>query len=107
MRTKEQRMEVAKTIVQQIGNQALWLIGAKNIIATDTGITFKIMRHPEYNTISIDLTSMDDYTMKFTKWHNMRKVREVVVDGIFFDELAQTITEKTGLATRMPKITQG
>lgn len=95
--------EIAQEIVRQLGNKALWLIGAKNLTAIDNGLRFKFS-HREYNYISIILTPMDEYRMLFEKWHNGKRIREKVVDNLFFDQLHETIEQITGLTTTIPNM---
>lgn len=96
-----ERVRVAKEIASQIGSKALYMIGAKNLVATDKGIRFGIMRHPLYNYIEIELTGLDLYNMTFGKHHNGRIVRTAERNGLYDDMLTATIREVTGLATSL------
>ena len=98
-------MTIAKTILEQIGNKALYMIGAKNLVAKENGVYFKIMRNSKsVNLIEITLNGLDLYDVEF-KYVSVKgiKVRSEV-KGIYSDMLHAAIRENTGLETRMPEV---
>lgn len=100
---KDKNLEIAQTIAQQIGNKALFMIGAKNLTAIDNGLLMKIASRI-YNYIEIKLTSMDTYTMHFKKIIITKKGKHEkgeIVENVYFDDLKRIITEKTGLYTSL------
>jgi hypothetical protein len=42
-------LKIAMTIKQQIGNKALFIIGAKNLVAVNNGLAFKIKKNANVN----------------------------------------------------------
>lgn len=94
--------QIASTILAQLGNRTLFMIGAKNFIENGNkrGVTMKIAS-PQYNYLKIELDAMDTYTMSFTKIHGGKKVRGVIKQGIYNDRLHSTIREVTKLATNL------
>ena len=61
-----ENIEIAKIIASQIGSKALYMIGASNLMATDRGVQFKIMRNERKVThISIKLNNLDLYDLEF------------------------------------------
>ena len=60
-----------KIIMQQIGNKALYMLGAKKFsydCSKNTNLSFRIMRNAKkVNHIEITLNSMDLYDIKFNR----------------------------------------
>jgi hypothetical protein len=99
--------EVAQVILSQIGGKRFQMMtGAKNFIAGQNEnkehyLSFKIPRSNKITHITISLTVMDEYNMKFISVHGT-KIKDVAeVKGLFFDQLQEVFTEYTGLLTRM------
>ena len=92
----------AETILKQLGNKCLFMIGAKNFIKTknENGVLMKIASR-KFNFLKIELNSMDTYTMSFTKMHGGREVRGIIKQNIYNDQLRSVIREVTGLATNL------
>lgn len=95
-------MNIAKTIAEQIGNKAFFMIGAKNLLAHDDALSFKIGRNSKsVNYVKITLTPADLYDIEFgwvTK--NGYKVRSSE-EGIYFDMLHGAIERNTGMYTSL------
>ena len=95
-------MAVAKTIHQQIGQKAMVMIGAKNFVAGDDTLGFKIGRNAgKWTHIRVELTGADLYKMTFFRFWGCDIKAEKEVDGLFFDGLRQAIRDNTGMATRL------
>lgn len=103
-------MQIAKTLIEQIGNRSFFMVGAKNLVAHEDGLSFKIMRNAKKVThVDIRLAADDTYTIEFLNI-NMRRTksdpRKVVsrVEGVYFDMLIELFESETDLAWRMPRI---
>lgn len=104
----ENTMEIANTIIAQLGNKALVMIGAKNILAEKNGVRFKIGRNSKsVNMIKITLNSMDTYDIKFLRTSMSKKTfeyKETIKaedNGIYCDMLHNSIEQNTGLYTSL------
>lgn len=65
--------EIAKTILQQLGgNRFIVMTGAKDFVAIDNGLQFRIGRNgSSANRVKIILQGDDTYTMQFWKISNV------------------------------------
>lgn len=107
----------AETIRQQIGHRAFYMLGASNLMysaADPNWLSFRIKGSRTINYIKVTLDAMDTYTMEFGKISNTTitigstKLKgapayKVVktLEGIYFDQLHDLITENTGLYTSL------
>lgn len=90
--------DIGQTIAQQLGNQAFAMMGAKNLVALEDGLQFRIGSNAKRVTnIVIKLAADDTYTVEF--WNirgtSMRKLSEDV--GVYVDALHTVIETATGL----------
>ena len=95
-------MTIAKTIAEQIGNKAFFMIGAKNLLAHDDALSFKIGRNSKsVNYIKVTLNAADLYDITFS-WvtKNGEKIRSSE-EGIYFDMLHGAIERNTGMYTSL------
>lgn len=104
----EEAKEIADTTRAQIGNGALYMLGAKNFTYSKEGtLGFTIGRNPGKVThIEIGLAADDTYTMRFVKVGRAPKytITELgQVTGVYCDMLCQVIEEKTGLYTSLKR----
>ena len=95
-------MSIAKTIAEQIGNRAFMMIGGKNLLAHDDGLSFKIGRNSKsVNYVKVTLTSADLYDITFS-WVNKNGIKERSrEDGIYWDMLRGAIERNTGMYTSL------
>ncbi len=104
----ETKMDIAKTIIEQIGNHAFFMVGAKNLVAHEDGLSFKIMRNSKRVThIDIRLADDDTYTVEFVNFNVRRAEQRKIVsrfEGVYADMLIELFEAQTGLVWRMPKI---
>ena len=104
MTTKRQvKMEVAQTILNQLGgNRFIVMTGAKNFVAGDYTLTFRIPKAKQsINMVKIYLNGLDLYDVTFYRVRGV-DVKEIKkVDGLYFDMLQETFTEVTGLYTNL------
>lgn len=95
-------MSIAKTIAEQIGNKALFMIGAKNLTGHENALSFKIGRNSKsVNYVKVTLTPADLYDIEFgwvTKNGYKERSRE---DGIYWDMLRGAIERNTGMYTSL------
>jgi hypothetical protein len=99
---------IAKTIAQQLGNRALMMLGAKNLLAVSgrdaivgecPGLRMRIRGSQSVNMIEILLHPSDTYIVHCFKVRG-DVVREVSEDrDVYVDNLHQIIESRTGLYT--------
>lgn len=110
-------LTVAATILHQLGgNKFIVMTGAKNLVALDNGIRFKIGKNSSRaNMVEITLNGLDLYDVKFIKHtpYNVRvtnngvKVTEestkVIAEynDVYSDMLQDLFTNVTGLYTHL------
>ena len=95
-------LNVANEIRNQIGNRALFMIGAKNLAGTSNSLSFKIGRNSKSVThIKIELTAMDDYTVSFFRIRGTSFNTISVHKGIYVDMLHGLIESETGMYTSL------
>jgi hypothetical protein len=104
---------IANTILEQIGGRALYMLGAKDKIATECGVQFKIRGSRKANVVRIDLTPADTYTVEIIKYAPIRfnartgkhtgGTSKVVAsfDDVYADGLCEVIESATGLYTSL------
>lgn len=94
--------ETARTIAQQIGGRALFMMGARNLTDTGRGLAFKIMRNARRVThVAVYLEPTDTYEVRFLRQKRAPNFGVEVMaefDGVYFDQLRGLIESETGLA---------
>jgi len=101
---REDRMRVAKTILEQLGGHTFRaMTGARNMAGDENSLSMRIGRNSSNsNYLKITLNSMDTYDMKFCKL--TRKFEEKSVteyNNIYNDLLADQFTAHTGMYTTL------
>jgi len=101
---REDRMRVAKTILEQLGgNKFRMMTGAKNIAGDENSLSMRIGRNSSNsNYLKITLNAMDTYDMKFCKL--TRKFEEKSVteySDVYNDMLTDVFTKHTGMYTSL------
>lgn len=95
-------MNIAQTIAQQLGHKALFMIGAKNLIAGKNYLQMKLGRNSgSWNALKIALNGLDLYDMTFYKIRKLTVTKEKTVDNIYCDQLHSIIESETGLRTTL------
>lgn len=99
--------QIATEIRNQLGNKALVMLGAYDMLTTPRGLHFKFRGSRKCNTLQIVLRDDDTYTMEFGKYEPLRMTsrglkggtfREIdKCDGVYADQLHWVIQCKTGL----------
>lgn len=96
---------VANTILNQIGGRRfIMMTGAKDFVAGECGITFRIPGRSARNGINkvrIVLMPDDTYEMQFIKYANMLDKRVATTTGVYCDMLEDIFEANTGLYTSM------
>lgn len=89
----ETNKEIAKTILAQIGREAMLLLGAKELGIMDKGLVFKVSGASKASRLAIILEPSDTY--KVVGMRGTKRVHEV--GGIFADALHNELEAATGL----------
>jgi len=99
---KDPRMSVATTIRSQIGGKALFMIGAKQLVDTGSGLKFKIGKNAKGVThVTVTLTPADTYDVKFHRVWGSKITLKAECEGIYVDMLHAAIEEHTGMYTSL------
>ena len=93
----------AKIIAEQIGKQALFMLGAKDLVGDRKSLAFRIRGCRRINKIRITLDPSDTYTVEFFKIIRRGFTCERVkwIDGVYNDMLCEVIENATGLRTSL------
>jgi hypothetical protein len=92
-------MSIGKTIAAQIGKKALFMIGAKNLIDTGKGLSFKVMRNAKaISYVRITLNAMDTYDVEYLGRTGKVKAND---NGLYWDMLRNSIETNTELYTSL------
>ena len=102
MDKKTEKEMTASTILKQIGNHCLVMIGATGLIATRSGVVFRIGRNKKgINIIEIKLEADDTYTLIFSRLRQFEMTPIKELTGVFYDQLTASIGDVTGLVTAL------
>ena len=93
--------EIGREILNQLGNKALFMLGAVNIGLGHNYVSFKIRGSKKVTHIRIELNSLDTYDMTFYKVRgtDYKVVREY--NQVYCDDLHRLIRQETGLNTSL------
>ena len=100
-------LTVAKTILEQLGgNRFVAMTGAKNFVAGESALSFKIGRNStSINTVKVELTPMDTYTVTFSNVSKRKAgvVNKVISEStdVYCDTLVELFERTTGLYTKL------
>jgi hypothetical protein len=96
-------MTVAKTIAEQIGNRAFFMIGAKNLVGSENSLTFKVGRNGKGVThIKVTLDAGKDlYEMEGFKVRGTKVTRVHKIEGLFAEDLHEGISNMTNMVTSL------
>ena len=99
------RTRIARTIIDQLGGGRFQVMtGAKNFMALDSGLSFKLPSSFAVNGINyvrVTLTPMDDYTVEFMRVRGLKVTTVNTREGVYCDVLAEVFERVTGLRTRL------
>jgi len=120
--TKEERMQVANTILLQMGGagKIKAMTGAKNFTALPSGVSFQFPNRKGPNYVKVTLEADDTYTVEFGKKAGVQALMSGKVDvdniykklsehkDIYFDQLKDLFESETGLYLSLGKsVTSG
>lgn len=98
-------MQVAQTILEQLGGyRFIAMTGAKNLVAEETSLTFKLPKCQKgINAVKITLDPSDTYTMTFYAQKRAPSAVSVISEhqDVYFDMLQSLFTNETGLYTSL------
>lgn len=95
---------IARTIQQQLGNRALFMLGAHNLLDCGDGLSFRFKGYRKANYCKITLDPTDTYTVEFWKLGRAVTTDPKLVSktaGIYCDQLHTLIETETGLYTSL------
>ncbi len=109
---KKTDMTTASIIIEQLGGGSRFVLmtGATNFITNGNDLTFSLPGSGGFckngiNRVNIELTPADTYTVKFYRLRGSKLTLVATHTDIYFDMLLDCISNETGLAVRMPKVT--
>ncbi len=92
------------TLIAQLGNGSLFMVGAKQLVSDERSLRFRIMRNAKGIThVRIELAADDTYTVELLTVRGA-KVRSTTINTVYVDALHETLERETGLAWRMPRV---
>jgi hypothetical protein len=91
---------VAKEILKQIGNKALYMMAASNFTESGNGVVFKIKGSKKCNIIKIILNDKDTYDLTFIKL-TFKSRSEKETNDVYVDNLHEVIEKGTGLSLKI------
>jgi hypothetical protein len=101
---------IAKTIIQQLGNVCLSMLGAHTLVDLKDGLLFHIKGSEKVDAVQIILHPSDTYIMTF--WKISKETRKLTadipfttvnwkivktIDDVYWDMLHDLIEQETGL----------
>ena len=96
---------ICKTIIAQLGNLTLSMLGAKSLLDLGNGLSFRVRGSRSVNYIAIELDAgTDTYsvrTAKIGRAPSYQISNDNTLDGVYVDQLHTTIEGATGLATSL------
>lgn len=100
-------VQIANEIIRQMGgNKLVAMTGAKNFVAIENGVQFKIGKNSKsINFVKITLNSMDLYDVEYSRVAKKRGTYEYVntvkasESGIYNDMLKESFERNTGMYT--------
>jgi hypothetical protein len=110
-RTREEKMAIANEIIRQLGGRKFTVMtGAKDYMAIDNGLTFRIpgnLTKNHINRVRVILDPSDTYTVSFWNYRKQRipgppSMKKIAEHSMVYDDQIQSIfTAETGLDTRL------
>jgi hypothetical protein len=102
MSTKEERLARANLIIKQLGGSLfLAMTGAKDFLATETGVQFTIPRARNIRKIKISLMPNDLYDIEFWALRDTDSKLVSEMKGVYAENLPEAFTAATGLYTHL------
>lgn len=101
MTTTQNDLSIAKTIYNQIGGPAFYMLGALNFTGSSDSLNFKIRGSQKCNYIKITLNALDLYNIKYYKIRGTTCKLVSEETDLYFDMLHKSIERNTGLYTSL------
>jgi len=93
---------IANTIRQQIGGGALFMLGAKNLVAHKDGLSFKVGRNAKGVThVTVTLLPSDTYRVHFQRVWGTKVTTKADHSDVYVDCLHTIIESETGMYTSL------
>lgn len=100
--TQDDKMAVAKTILQQLGgNKFIAMTGARNFLGSENSLSFRFPGHGKANYCRITLTPMDTYKVEFIRIRGRDITTVSEHNDVYCDALQELFTRVTGLDTHL------
>jgi len=97
----ENQMSVASIIRDQISGKTLFMLGAKNLLAHENALSFRIRGSKAVNYIKITLNGSDLYDMEFGKVWGTKYTVKATHNDVYNDMMHNLIEKETGLYTKL------
>lgn len=98
-------MQVAQTILQQLGGKKfIAMTGASSFSGSPDTLSFRIPKTKGIAGVRITLDQSDTYTMTFVRLKKVNGFTDydnIVVAGVYADQLRSIFTKETGLYTSL------
>jgi hypothetical protein len=98
-------MSIAHTIIEQLGgNRFRAMTGARDFVAHDRGVSFRLPRglaRKGINSVVVQLDPSDTYTVMFNKRRGVDLQHVDAHTMVYADQLRQLFTTVTGLDTSL------
>lgn len=93
-------MQVAETILSQMGGarRLSVMIGAKNFVAVEQGLTFKMGKGAKdgITHCTVTLAADDTYTVRFQRVWGHKVTEKGTTEGVYCDMLRDIFEDRTG-----------
>jgi hypothetical protein len=101
---KTDDLEIAKTILQQLGGQGKLVVmtGAYNFVALRNGVAFKL-KSRKANYVKITLNGKDLYDVEFQKIIGTKSKVVAEHNDVYFDQLIPIVEKETGMYLKLFK----
>lgn len=92
-------MEIAKTILSQLGGKLVCMTGARDLIGHPDGLSFKFPAPTpsKGNHCQITLLPSDTYRVTFRHLRSKHVKTVVTFEGVYCDQLMDIFEQQTGL----------
>ncbi len=92
---------IAQTILSQLGPGTLAMLGAKDLVALEDGLQFRIQGSRKVSKIVIKLEPSDTYTIEFWKGRGWEWNMVADQSFVYAESMHATIKTHTGLEVRL------
>lgn len=97
-----EKLIVANIIAQQIGGQALYMFGAKDLVGDKNSLAFRVRGSKTVNHVTVRLNfGTDSYIVTFRKIRGLDIKVVEEIEPVFVDTLREVIARGTGLAASL------